>query len=250
MHFYYHIVRPTPKSCLSRHLTSRLFTRLLKGRGIFCTEGSVVEVVICHRCEYSSYDVFGCPHDMTMEHPPEIEGKAVVFTGHRPSSLPGGWNELHPANVSLKTLLGRIVAKAYDCGFRWVIVGGALGVDMWVAEATLELRDSTCPDLRLYVAIPHLEHWKAWQSQSLLERYWKIRQEADIVHIVTPKLYAPRLMQLRNMHMVDRANVLVAVWNGKKEGGTYNCIRYAQTCKHIKVHVVNPSTLEVKPLNR
>lgn len=86
-----------------------------------------MSIILCHRCEYNQYSLFECQHDMMMETPPGIEGKAIAFTGHRPSSLPSGWNELHPATGSLKDFLARVVAKAYDCGFRWVIVGGALG---------------------------------------------------------------------------------------------------------------------------
>ena len=35
-------------------------------------------------------------------------------------------------------------------------------------------------------------------------------------------------MQKRNMYMVDRADLVLAIWNGEEKGGTWNTIRYAR----------------------
>ena len=54
--------------------------------------------------------------------------------------------------------------------------------------------------------------------------------------------YAVWKMQKRNIWMVDQSNVVVAVWNGEKSGGTYNCIKYAIE-KKKPVLVIHPTLL-------
>ena len=35
-------------------------------------------------------------------------------------------------------------------------------------------------------------------------------------------------MQKRNCYMVDKSELVLAIWNGKEQGGTWNTIRYAR----------------------
>ena len=35
-------------------------------------------------------------------------------------------------------------------------------------------------------------------------------------------------MQLRNQYMVDNSDLVLAIWNGKESGGTWNTIKYAR----------------------
>lgn len=46
-------------------------------------------------------------------------------------------------------------------------------------------------------------------------------------------------MQVRNMFMVDVSSSMVAVWDGDKSGGTYNCVNYAIQKKR-NIHHLNP----------
>ena len=65
---------------------------------------------------------------------------------------------------------------------------------------------------------------------------------ADKVIDVSPDPYAVWKMQKRNIWMVDQSNVVIAVWDGKKSGGTYNCIKYA-VGKGLPVLVIHPTLL-------
>ncbi len=46
-------------------------------------------------------------------------------------------------------------------------------------------------------------------------------------------------MQVRNEYMVDRADLVLALWNGTP-GGTGNCVRYART-RGVPVFVIDPA---------
>jgi hypothetical protein len=46
---------------------------------------------------------------------------------------------------------------------------------------------------------------------------------------------------IRNREIVDRGEVLIACYDGRGRGGTYQTIRYA-TSRHIPIHTLTPDT--------
>jgi uncharacterized phage-like protein YoqJ len=50
----------------------------------------------------------------------------------------------------------------------------------------------------------------------------------------------PQVYQERNEWMVDRAHVVIAVWDGQKKGGTWNTIKYA-LAGHRKIWRIDPT---------
>ena len=46
-------------------------------------------------------------------------------------------------------------------------------------------------------------------------------------------------MQIRNRWMVDNSDLVLAVFDGKKEGGTWNCVKYAKS-KNKEIVVIKP----------
>lgn len=182
-------------------------------------------VAFCHRCE-NGLAPFACDHSIRKLHIPKA--KSVAFTGHRPQSLPGIWNENHPAQRNIRAWLREQIQKSYDEGFRAFYAGGALGVDTWAAELVLEEKMAGKDDMALVIAVPHLEQPKVWRNENTVERYWRIREQADAVHIVTLESYSPKAMFARNNYMVDASHRLLAVWNEVAKGGTYACVQYAR----------------------
>lgn len=99
----------------------------------------------------------------------------------------------------------------------------ALGVDiLWALEA-LEL------DFKLVAAVPFIGQESRWPRDSR-DVYNKILEHKNVKrYVVFDGAYAPWKMQGRNQWMVDNCTKLVAVWNGDQSGGTYNCVKYAQS---------------------
>jgi len=138
----------------------------------------------------------------------------IAFTGHRPKDLPGlTYQQFARALDALGVGLRR------DLHF---VVGGALGTDTWAAEYALT---RGIP----YTLITPFE-------LDVMDRFWG---EADQKRLTGHALnavehrrvhtggYDVRAYQQRNEAMVDAADVVFAVYTGKRGGGTYNCIRYA-----------------------
>lgn len=84
-----------------------------------------------------------------------VQGKTCAFTGHRPQSLPFGFDESDKRCTSLKSVMrDQIVALIENEGVTHFITGMALGVDMYAAEIVLDLKQNTLTLL--------------WKAQSLV----------------------------------------------------------------------------------
>lgn len=67
--------------------------------------------------------------------------KTCCFTGHRPKSLPFGYDEGAEGCKRLKALLTESIEKQItENGVTHFISGMAMGVDIYAAEAVLELK--------------------------------------------------------------------------------------------------------------
>lgn len=184
----------------------------------------------------------------------------LCFTGHQPDRL-GGRDESPPRIVAIKSELARVIRSCYVEGFRRFISGMAEGVDTWAAESVIALREEV-PDVRLIAAVPFItqgERWqllsretwervlrasdqvwttgmdsgRRWQADELIEEARKRIRERDFSRNTNP------LFRLRNEWMVDRAAVVVEVWDGSSSG-TENCVRYAEKMGRKVVRIVPP----------
>ena len=145
------------------------------------------------------------------------------FTGHRPQNL--GFARGSAAETALKNRIsGEILRLIGERNVRHFISGMALGVDTWAAGIVLQLRE-IYPDVTLECAVPCKGQEKRW-SKADRAVYADILARADRVTVLQES-YTPFCMQLRDAYMVDRADLVLAVWNGGKGGTAYtvSCAR-------------------------
>lgn len=138
----------------------------------------------------------------------------IAGTGHRPNKLGGyGWD--------IAQRMVRIAGEYLDeLKPDTVISGMALGWDMALAAAAMTR------GIEWWAYIPFRGQEKMWPPSSQ-EVYRDLLSRAHSVHIVCPGEYAAWKMQKRNEEMVDHATHVLALWNGDKSGGTWNCLEYA-----------------------
>ena len=153
----------------------------------------------------------------------EERATSCCFTGHRPSHLPWGSNELDPRCRALKQELSYRLKGIYDAGYRHFICGMALGCDMYFAEAVLKMRKEH-PDVSLEAAIPCGGQPERW-SKAQRERYNRLIDQCDKVQVLQIA-YTPDCMMKRNRYMVDHASLLLAC-SRSLPGGTMNTMLYA-----------------------
>lgn len=137
----------------------------------------------------------------------------IAATGHRPNRL-GGFTIEVQAGLGMLALahLTKIKPAA-------VISGMALGWDTAVAEAALML------GLPLTCAVPFKGQEEKWPPEQQT-MYRAILSKAREVETVNPGGFEFWKMHARNKWMVDRADHMLAIWDGSK-GGTCRCIEYA-----------------------
>lgn len=140
----------------------------------------------------------------------------IAVTGHRPGDL-YGYNMSCPEWNAIRRILHDILIEEQAT---LAITGMALGVDQVFAEAAI------IAGVPFLAAVPCDGQESRWPAESQ-KRYNQLLELADEVVVVTPGQYTNRCMQDRNIFMTDNCDKLVAVWNGKQSGGTYNCLQYA-----------------------
>lgn len=104
--------------------------------------------------------------------------------------------------------------------------GLANGVDLWAADEAINL------GIEVWAFKPWRGHQPRKQDAELYARV--LAAASRVVVVVEQDDYpGPWVYQKRNEAMVDASDYVLAYWNGKKKGGTFNCITYA---KSVEVH--------------
>lgn len=141
----------------------------------------------------------------------------IAGTGHRPNKL-GGYNE--KASLNLINLASDYLNKNKQ--IKRIITGGAQGWDMALAQASWQA------GIPYTMAVPFIGQEKFWPQDGIYSQttYRILLDRADKIHVVSKGSYSADKMQKRNEWMVDKCDLVLAVWDGST-GGTYNCIKYA-----------------------
>lgn len=138
------------------------------------------------------------------------------FTGHRPEKL------MEP-EAEVVAQLRCAIQKAIDRGFLTFISGMSRGVDIWAAEVVLAFRKAN-PSIHLICALPHPDFEVRWDAE-WKARYRAVLQQTDLIRTICPEFGMTAYME-RNMWMVNRSSLVIAVYNGAN-GGTQRTIKYA-----------------------
>ena len=151
------------------------------------------------------------------------------FTGHRPEKLNC------PAEIVIEKVCNAI-EDAFSDGFTEYITGMAGGIDIWAAEAVLELRKEF-PQIRLICAIPFEGFERSWEDH-WKKRYQEILSSSDEIYYISEG-YDRGSYQKRNEWMIDHASMVIAGYTGAA-GGTKNTLEYAKkqpeyTIRYLKL---------------
>lgn len=155
----------------------------------------------------------------------------VSFTGHRPIKL-GGYHIPNPTYTYIIQELNTILLKLKP---EQAISGMALGWDQWAAQVCIELQ------IPFIAAIPFLGQEKIW-PQTSKDIYHRLLQQAVEQVVVCQGGYSPWKMQKRNEWMVDKADVVIACFDGTN-GGTANCVNYARE-KNKELIIIDPQGMK------
>jgi uncharacterized phage-like protein YoqJ len=179
-----------------------------------------------------------------------VKGFVVAFTGHRPPRLGGygpGENSRIARNVRavLAHVVRRIIA-AHPEGVTF-LSGMAQGVDTRAAEIVIAQRTAGAQGVGLIAVVPFEGYEERLWPQAAQEQYRTILARADEVVVlqrpsgVPTRGQATGWLHARNRWMVDRADLLVAVFDGSP-GGTAETVSYAHR-RGVPVMRIDPTVV-------
>ncbi len=160
------------------------------------------------------------------------EYKYCCFTGHRP-------DKLADEKDSVIKCLRAEIENAINDGFNCFITGMAPGVDVWAAECVIDFQRDY--DIKLICAVPFPGFCDGGRPDK--KECEHILSNAFSKECISSHYY-PAVFQVRNKWMVDKSELVIAVFNGTK-GGTKNTVDYARR-KGVKVvNTLYPETFSI-----
>lgn len=130
----------------------------------------------------------------------------------------------------LRRQLSEEIEKAVLDGYTSFIMGGADGTDLLFGELVLAFRDKGYK-IELVADIPYRNRLN---SKSVVFR--QVIAGCSQVHIVMES-YQKSCFHARNRDMVQRSSRVIAVYDGRKDGGTAYTIRYARAMQR-DIHMI------------
>ena len=183
----------------------------------------------------------------------------ICVTGHRPDNENlGGYDIFSPRNKQIaKELLSKIeniiMENPKEKDFH-LISGMALGIDTMFFMVGYKMKNTYKKlNITLEAAVPFKDQSIKWFDKLSIDRHNIMLKKSDKVTYVDrleeyklkgyqEDIYYAAKMQKRNKYMVDKSNYIIAVWDGTKKGGTYNCYKYALK-QDINIVRVNPKEI-------
>ena len=147
-----------------------------------------------------------------------MEQKICGVTGHR--EIPAEYME--QAEQDLR----REIEKAIADGYTYFISGFADGADQLFSGSVLEKAKDN-PALRLEAAIHYRNRYKRLVED---ERTMAMLEACAKVEVISEEL-ASNVYMKRNRYMVGQADRVIAVYDGRENGGTVSTIRMVHAQK-------------------
>jgi len=158
-------------------------------------------------------------------------------TGHRPKGFCFPREDGNPLFLHYYAQILDDISELIDLGCDRFITGMAEGADIDFAMAVLSFKKAYT-HIRIEAAVPCPIRLPVNYSEYHRRRDLVLAQ-CDKIHLVSDH-YFEGCMDKRNRFMVDQADIVYAIWNGRRSGGTWNTIKYARKCgKKIRYLMLN-----------
>lgn len=140
----------------------------------------------------------------------------LLITGYKAAEL-GIHSMKHPGIPIIQKAVVKELTSLMDEGLEWIVVSGQWGVELWAAEAVLDLK-GTYPHLKLAVITPFLEQEEHW-SEEKQEWYRSLLRRADYVNSVTKSKYdGPWQFRAKDQFLLRNTDGLLLLYDEEKEG--------------------------------
>ena len=151
----------------------------------------------------------------------------AFFTGHR--------NIIYPPINTIKAI-EKMVYYAKNVGINHFYCGMAIGSDQLFARVLID------NGLLWTAVIPCRNQEKLWtrKQQKNYKHLLKFCQRKVVLY---PE-YSPGVFHARNAYMIKHSDICLAVYDGRKKGGTYETVKLAIAC-NLTIIQFNPLTNKI-----
>ncbi len=153
---------------------------------------------------------------------------SVSFTGHRSQKLPWGCDERDERCAAFKSRLRGEIERAYAEGYRYFLSGMAEGVDIYAAEAVLEL-SKTLEEIKLVAVFPY-GLGSSPRAKAIAKRAFRV--------VSLHECYTPSCYMERNSFLIRHSSRLICGYSGEAASGTGATMRMARSCG-IEIVILN-----------
>ncbi|UCZ51499.1 SLOG family protein [Bacillus shivajii] len=151
----------------------------------------------------------------------------LAVTGYKPHEI-GIFNEKHEHLPYLKQAIKKKIQhlkEEYD--INWFITSGQPGVELWAAEAAIELKE-IYSDIKVGTLAPFFEQEERWQDP-LKDLYLKVWENSDYKDYITKRKYeSPQQLKLKNQFIIDKSDALLVLYDEYTEGSPEYYLTYAK----------------------
>ncbi|WP_280771874.1 SLOG family protein [Salipaludibacillus daqingensis] len=172
--------------------------------------------------------------------------QVLAITGYKPHEI-GIFNEQHDQLPFLKKALSKKITQLKEeFDIKWIITSGQPGVELWAAEAAIELK-SSYPDLKVATLAPFHNQDERFQEavKTLYEFVW---DHSDYRDYITKRPYDnPAQLRSKNEFIVEKSDASLVLYDSETEGTPKFFLNYALKKQHQKTYPIfylTPDDLE------
>ncbi len=146
-----------------------------------------------------------------------MQTKTCCFTGHRTMK------HEHLEMVAVETEK-KVRELILEYGYKYFLVGGAIGYDTFVAQILFRLRDIEFPQIRVILAYPFKGFTDGWTDEQKITYAGMLSQYDDTICVSQESSRGACLV--RDRYLVDHASFCISYCT-RRSGGTAYTVRYA-----------------------
>jgi len=173
---------------------------------------------------------------------------SCAIISHRPNRFKWKYKENNNGCKRLKKRVNEQIVALYEQGVRRFLVGGGLGIDQWVGEMILRLKEQPeYGDISLVVVLPYSGHDQQWDVRSKDRLAFLIRHSSETVTIGRSERISSALFRIRDKYMIDCADFVLAVYDNNRviKNQVGAAVQYAES-KGIPIVFVHPDNGLIK----
>lgn len=168
--------------------------------------------------------------------------KTLYVSGYKSFEL-NVFQEKDPKITIIKKVLKRELLPYVEAGLEWVLISGALGVEMWTADVVAELK-MDYPELQLGIIYPFKDFGGNWNEENQQKKF-KMEAIADYVNQTSNRPYEnPQQLQGHTQFLLQHTNGSLLIYDEEYPGKTQFFLREAKKVAATTPYAIHLVTMD------